>query len=197
MRQVEQVELGRQVGTAERCSALPPLTTKARGGASMAGLDPTLLARFWAKVDKRGPDECWEWTAGTGHRYGSFRLPLIGTKRAHRVSWEIANGPIPNGLCVLHRCDNPPCVNPAHLFVGTQGENLADASAKKRLKGRPKAATDNQCPHGHLISGHNRYINWSGHRECRECRNAQARVYKQRVKARALAALSSPSREAE
>lgn len=98
-----------------------------------------LAERFWDKVDQRGPDECWEWQA--------FRLPggygKIAADRvrgepkvsltAHRVAWEFTNGrPVPDGMRVCHRCDNPPCCNPAHLFLGTAKENTRDMLSKAR-----------------------------------------------------------------
>lgn len=87
-----------------------------------------LADRFWSKVHKAQPNECWLWT-GTKNQlgYGDF-----DNMRAHRVSWTLANGPIPPGLCVLHQCDNPPCVNPAHLRIGTLKDNTMDAWAKGR-----------------------------------------------------------------
>ena len=92
----------------------------------------SLEERFWSKVDKGGPDECWLWQAATdGWGYG--RSSVRGkTKLAHRVSYELEKGPIPEGLCVCHSCDVPPCVNPQHLFVGTQQDNITDRYKKGR-----------------------------------------------------------------
>jgi len=91
--------------------------------------------RFWAKVDKRGPDECWPWTASvTKWGYGRFRVHGRRGDKAHRFSWELHNGPVPPGLFVCHRCDNPPCVNPDHLFLGTPKDNTGDMVAKGRLR---------------------------------------------------------------
>ena len=78
---------------------------------------------------------CWEWS-GLRHRsgYGHFTLPGHKKVRAHRLSYELHKGPIPDGLFVLHRCDNPPCVNPEHLWLGTAKDNLHDAIKKGRWK---------------------------------------------------------------
>jgi hypothetical protein len=105
----------------------------------------SLDERFWPKVRKGAPDECWLWTgAKTGgptkwahaNPYGYLgrirQEPVVPIIRAHVASWTIHNGPVPDGLCVLHRCDNTLCVNPAHLFLGTRADNARDRSAKGR-----------------------------------------------------------------
>ena len=92
----------------------------------------TLEERFWPKV-KKG-NNCWEWVGAKNNKgYGNFWAHGISGK-AHRSSWEIHNGPIPKGLNVLHCCDNPSCVNPAHLFLGTQADNIKDMENKGREK---------------------------------------------------------------
>lgn len=103
------------------------------------------IDRFLSKMDKNGPipdqsqphyqglDQCWIWKAGKdGKGYGAFK---IGKKQylAHRIAWYLANGPIPESApCILHKCDNPQCVNPSHLKTGTQKENAGDCANKKR-----------------------------------------------------------------
>jgi hypothetical protein len=85
--------------------------------------------RFWSHVDKSG--ECWEWTGRRlPHGYGRFDYGRITL--AHRVAWTLENGPIPAGLVVMHRCDNPPCVRPAHLRTGTMADNQRDMAHKGR-----------------------------------------------------------------
>ena len=90
----------------------------------------SLSNRFWSKVDKSQP--CWLWTAAKHRKgYGWFRVhkePMM----AHRVAYILANGPIPLGLHVLHSCDTPACVNPEHLFLGTNQENVDDKVRKNR-----------------------------------------------------------------
>lgn len=93
-----------------------------------------LIQRFWSKVDKSTPSQCWLWTASTaGKGYGQIKLP--GTRRqvyAHRLSYEMHKGVVPDGLMVLHTCDTPRCVNPEHLFLGTGLDNLQDMARKGR-----------------------------------------------------------------
>lgn len=92
----------------------------------------SVLDRFWEKVEEGEPDQCWEWTAGKiTSGYGSFWLHGRQVL-AHRVAWELVNGPIPGGLLVCHHCDNPGCVNPSHLFLGSDWDNAADRDAKGR-----------------------------------------------------------------
>lgn len=94
-------------------------------------------ARFWAKVEVRSDDECWPWKANLINGYGQFNMGgKIHQKKmvASRVSWELVNGDIHDGLHVLHKCDNPPCCNPKHLFLGTHDVNMKDMKAKGRAK---------------------------------------------------------------
>jgi len=97
------------------------------------GPKPRPLAdKFWEKVDIRGPNECWPWTAYTNDMgYGMIKHKGRAL-RAHRVAWELTYGPIPEGMFVCHHCDNPLCCNPAHLFIGTQADNLTDMAQKGR-----------------------------------------------------------------
>ena len=109
------------------------------------------VERFWSKVDKQpGATACWLWRGQgrVGWGYGTLR---IGRDRAattsNRAAWRILIGPIKRGLCVLHRCDNPLCVRPEHLFLGTRSQNAADRTAKNRqAKGTtlPQAKLDEQ-----------------------------------------------------
>lgn len=83
---------------------------------------------FWEKVDIRSNNECWEWLAGVGgDGYGKFKNGL-----AHRFAWELSFGNIPKGNYVCHKCDNPPCCNPEHLFLGEQIDNMRDMVSKGR-----------------------------------------------------------------
>lgn len=118
-----------------------PETEPARAAKTRAyvrrGLDLRELAdekfadRFWSKVDPTG--DCWLWTAYTKpDGYGQFTVRKGKFYNAHAVSYALTAGPVPPGMVVCHRCDNPPCVNPDHLFLGTHRDNMHDMSAKGR-----------------------------------------------------------------
>ena len=92
----------------------------------------SLAAAFWARVVKHDAG-CWIWTGARNPAgYGGFNVRRQ-QRLAHRVAWTMERGAVPDGLCVLHRCDNPPCVNPDHLFLGTQLDNVADMIDKGRV----------------------------------------------------------------
>ena len=103
-------------------------------------VDFTTKKRFWKHVDKRGENECWEWKAYCNSLgYGQIMVTHPKSRCAqyvHRVSWIIHNKEIPLGMCVLHKCDNPSCVNPDHLFLGTRADNNHDMINKGRAPDR-------------------------------------------------------------
>lgn len=139
------------------------------------------IERFWAHLPDRG-DGCWEWTGGTLATGGYGKLSVNGAeRRAHRFSYELLVGPIPDGLCVLHRCDNRPCCNPSHLFLGTRRDNNYDMATKKR--GRSVHTDQTHCRRGHEFSAANTYVCPKGSRTCRICRDINDK--RRRTKARA------------
>ena len=88
------------------------------------------IKRFWSKVDIKSEDECWNWLAGKLRGgYGCFKVNSIKTL-THRFSYELKNGHIPEGMCICHKCDNPSCVNPSHLWLGTHQDNMKDRNMK-------------------------------------------------------------------
>ena len=120
------------------------------------------------------PNGCLEWI-GPFSRGGYARIWSHGKQfGCHRVAWELVNGPIPEGLHVLHHCDNPPCCETApseeypegHLFLGTPAENTADKVAKGRCFNQRKT----HCPQGHLYDETNTYVPREGVRQCRACK---------------------------
>jgi DNA-binding transcriptional regulator YiaG len=92
-----------------------------------------LLRRFWAKVEKNGPNDCWIWLGGI--TYDGYGMASAGNGRqvaAHRFSWELHNGPAPADACILHTCDTPYCVNPAHMRLGSPADNVRDTIERGR-----------------------------------------------------------------
>lgn len=93
--------------------------------------------RFWRFVVKH--DDCWEWAGAKHYGYGIINISRkAGTTEAHRLSWEIHNGAIPDGMCVCHKCDNRACVNPLHLFLGDRNDNNQDMWSKGRGSKPPR-----------------------------------------------------------
>lgn len=137
----------------------------------------TLQERFWSKVDRGAPSECWMWRGTISTEgYGTIteRYKRYG---AHRLAWQFENNvPIPAGHVVCHSCDNPACVNPDHLWVGSQADNMRDMSAKGRAPGRNRTA----CPAGHAYSPENTYVRPDGSRTCRACNCQSVKAYKLR-----------------
>ncbi len=104
----------------------------------------TVQSRFWSKILILGPDDCWNWKGpfkSTG--YGAFEVHTGIQEMSHRMTWQLTHGLIPKGMCVCHRCDNPKCCNPAHLFLDTVGGNFQDMMRKGRhAKGHKAGAKD-------------------------------------------------------
>lgn len=106
-------------------------------------IDPVIVKRFWSKVHKT--PTCWNWTGSTRNGYGTF-WARIGSNhsRTHRLSWMIHRGPIPNGMQVLHHCDNKKCVRPSHLWLGTNADNVRDKMQKGRYQNQ-KGEQNGNC----------------------------------------------------
>ena len=127
--------------------------------------------RLWGRVDTGGEaDDCWEWTgARTALGYGRIKGDRC-TVQTHRLAYELTYGPIPDGLFVMHSCDNPPCCNPAHLAVGTNADNVHDSMRKGRARSGSRFTGVTHCKRGHEFTAENTYIRPdTGTRQCRAC----------------------------
>jgi hypothetical protein len=135
-----------------------------------ADQETAVTVRFWRKVRKT--DTCWEWSGSkNNHGYGWFRFDGKASL-AHRVSWLFATGlRAPSSHEVCHTCDNPACVRPEHLFLGTHRENMRDMSRKGRWGNVGSRKT--HCKRGHAFTPENTRIHTNGSRQCRECQRAR------------------------
>ena len=133
----------------------------------MTKMQKPIVDRFWSKVVKG--DGCWRWTGAKTNGYGYLTLGgrNSGLIRAHRFSYEFHFGPIPHGLVVRHKCDNPECTNPDHLEVGTHQDNMKDIVLRRRHARHGQT----HCLNGHEFSEKNTFINARGHRYCKVCKN--------------------------
>jgi len=133
------------------------------------------LTRFWIRVNKA--DACWEWQGPLKRGYGSFYYDHHqGT--AHRFSWELHRGQIPAGLQVCHTCDNPKCVRPDHLFLGTCKDNIQDC----HRKGRHPRINRTHCLLGHALTTENVYQYVRRGYTCRACRICSRRREAKRIR---------------
>ena len=136
-----------------------------------------VMERFWEKVNKNGPcppyrpelGPCWLWKNNCRDGYGTFSHN-DKTRKAHRVSWMAANGPIPKGLQIDHLCRVTNCVNPAHLEAVTPRENTMRSGAVSAI-----CARKTHCVHGHPFSGENLKIRRNGSRSCKTCERMRSR----------------------
>jgi hypothetical protein len=128
---------------------------------------------FWEKVDIRGKNECWNWTGAKNKAgYGMFKV-AVGTSLANRMSYKLAFCFIPEGMCVLHKCDNPSCVNPYHLYAGTMGDNTRDMIERHRQYW----ANRDRCSMGHEYTPENT-LHYNGTKKdsriCKTCKKTKA-----------------------
>lgn len=140
-------------------------------------LSPERIKRFEAKYEPEPNTGCWLWVACLNeHGYGVFQIGH-GTRLATRVAWELHHGSsIPTGMCVLHRCDTPACVNPAHLFLGTRLDNARDRDAKGRGRCGEHNKRKTHCRNGHEFSPDNTRM-FRTRRVCKTCQREWARCH--------------------
>mgnify|MGYP001572096839 CR=1 FL=1 len=131
-----------------------------------------LIEAFYAHVEPLGHDDCWEWTGRRNQRgYGLYEFERQNKRtrwKAHRLSFFIHFGPIPDWADVMHACDNEPCSNPFHLGLGTTADNNQDMARKGRVRNQHSGVT--HCKRSHEFTAENTTIDKYGRRYCRACR---------------------------
>lgn len=151
----------------------------------------SVATRLWAKVHRDAQNGCWEWI-GARDKNGYGRIQVMtdgkwGTQLVHREAYKLLRGNLPDDLGLCHRCDNPPCVNPDHLFLGTQLDNMTDAKLKGRVRNRNTGHTQSlktHCPKGHEYTKENTYRNPNtNERACIKCQREGNRQFKAKVRA--------------
>lgn len=145
-------------------------------------MGPDKIAAFWMKVDRSGgPDACWPWMAARSKSgYGTQKV-FPYKVLAHRLALALSVLPASEDLLACHRCDNPPCVNPAHLYWGTDADNLRDRLLRGTATQPPRTSTD-QCVHGHMLTPESTYYAPSApnKRRCRACHRERNVEYRAR-----------------
>jgi hypothetical protein len=150
---------------------------------SARDLSLTIDERFAAHWMPEPTTGCWLWLLAPNHfGYGRFTLRYPQQVLAHRFSYEHHVGPVPRGMCVLHQCDTPACVNPEHLFLGTRADNNRDCAEKGRRWNPTEIANKakTHCPRGHEYTDANTHVK-HGHRVCRACRCLWKKAHRKAV----------------